>query len=526
MTVIEKWPERKVDGETFNQTFQIDGIPVWYFFEPLIKQEYLPRPFKSLLETEENARINRGTTWLENLRLRLTSFGLKKGLRVNEKIKWSIASSKPVQRGEKDVLFLCYTNQVVEDEKGKLRPVGFSDVVDALKARGVKPIVLFCDPLSKNSFKGLLKFPSLLYSYITPEIIKESNEISQKLNQKWKKIDEKEKAKLFTFGGKCYWQFLKDEMNFLFSREMLATLITYYPTFKKIVKRYDIKVIYLTSLGGFYETLLLAVAYALNKKVVYSAHGYGGRYFIVRGEFLKNVYFAAWGNEEKKRLLQLGVKKENIFITGSPFFDKIAKYKSKKEKPKTGKVITLITQPLVEDKYVGKRKYFNYIQKFLIQIAKVKNMAQIIIKLHPREKYRSHYESIAKSLGLKNVSITQELGKDALYSILSKSDLLVSTGSTTDVEGIMLDKNVIIIDGLAKGPLAELAKKDKYREAAVVIDKNGDLTGVITKALTNKDLQMELMQKRRRYLVGSFYKIDGKAHEKVTNLILRLIAKS
>lgn len=113
MTVIEKWPGRKVDGETFNQAFQIDGIPVWYFFEPLIKQEYLPRPFKSLLEIEENARINRGATWLESLRLRLTSFGLKKGLLINEKIKWSIAPSKRRETGEKDVLLLGYTNRIV-----------------------------------------------------------------------------------------------------------------------------------------------------------------------------------------------------------------------------------------------------------------------------------------------------------------------------------------------------------------------------------------------------------------------------
>jgi UDP-N-acetylglucosamine 2-epimerase len=299
----------------------------------------------------------------------------------------------------------------------------------------------------------------------------------------------------------------------------------YYLTFKKIVENFDIKVIYLESLGGFYETLLLGVAYRLNRKVVYSPHGYGDRYFIVRDVFLKNVYFAAWGWGAKKRLRNLGIKEENIFITGSPLFDKIAKYKSKRKKHKTGKIITLITQPLVEDGYVGKREYFKYIQKFLAQIVKIKNVAQIIIKLHPREKYRSNYESIVKSLGLKNVIITQEPGKEALYTVLSKSDLVLSTGSTADIEGMMLDKNVIVVDGLAKGFLAELSKKDKYREAVYEINKNDDLTDAITRILINRDLQKKLAQARRKYLAGSFYKIDGKAHERVATLILRLIKR-
>ena len=521
--VISEWTEKNINGKKFNEVFQLDGIPVWYFFEPLIKGAYLPRPFRTLAEIKEDVE-SRKIPKKFDLKSKLIEFYLRKGLWLSEKIKWSI-SSRPVQRGERDVLFLCYTNQVVEDEKGKPRPIGFSDVIRDLGVRGVKPIVLFCDPLSKNSFKGLLKFPSLLYSYITPEMIKESNRISRELNKKWKKIDEKEKAKLFTFGRKCYWRFLKDELNFLFSREMLNVVVTYYLTFKAIVKRHDIKVICVASLGGFYETLLLGVAYALNKKVVYSPHGYGDRYFIVRDEFLKNVYFAAWGWETKKRLLNLGIKKENISITGSPFFDKIAKYKSKREKHKTGKIITLITQPLVEDGYVGKREYFKYVQKFLAQIVKIKNVAQIIIKLHPREKYRSNYESIVKSLGLKNVIITQEPGKEALYTVLSKSDLVVSTGSTADIEGIMLDKNVIVIDGLAKGFLAELSKKDKYREAVYEVNKNDDLTDAVTKILTSRDLQERLRQERRRYLAGSFYKIDGKAHERVSALILRLIKR-
>ena len=522
LTVIEKWSERKIDGKKFNEIFQIDGIPVWYFFEPLFKQEYLPKPFKNLVEIESDVKEGRTPTRFESLKLKLAQFGLRKGMRASEGVKWFIASFKKPRGGEKKVLFLGYTNQVAR-KGGELKPAGFHEVVDVLKERKAKPLVLFCDPLSKNSLRGLLEFPDLLYSYVDPKTVKESKRLAHELNRKWKEISEEKKEKLFTFDGRSYWRFLRNELNFLFSKEMMTVLITYYLTFKKIVEKYGIKVIYLTALGGFYEPLLLGVAYKLDKKVVHSSHGYVGRFLIVRDEFLRNVALAAWGWEERERWLKLGIKKESIFVTGSPFFDEIARHRTKKEKDKTKRTVTILPTALVEYKIVGKNEYFSYIRKCLAQLSKVKNIKKVVIKLHPDEKHKPEYESVARSLKLTNVEVVQKPGKEFLYAVLRDSDLLISFGTTADVEGLMLDKDIIVIDGLKRGPIAELSKKDKYREAVVVTDKNDDLTGVVTKVLTDKKVRRNLGEKRRRYLVNSFYKIDGKAHERIADLVESLL---
>jgi hypothetical protein len=130
-TVIEKLPKREIDGKKFNEIFQIDGIPLWYFFEPLIKLEYLPEPFRSLVEIE--SEMKKGSAPAQGgLKFKLAQLGLRKGLRSNEGIKWFIASSRKPRGGEKDVLFLSYTNQIVR-KRGELRPAGFHRVVDALK---------------------------------------------------------------------------------------------------------------------------------------------------------------------------------------------------------------------------------------------------------------------------------------------------------------------------------------------------------------------------------------------------------
>lgn len=513
--LIEGLPERKVDSKKFNELFQLDGIPVWYFLEPLMKSVYMPRPFRSLPEIEKDIKAGRVPSPLNSLRL----VALRKGLAINEKIKrWiSRAKKEELERiSSADVLFIVYTNQILTNNG--LEFLGIGDVIGNLKKRGVKPLVLICDPFSKNSLFKLRKFDYLLYSYVDSEIVRESKKLSKMLAREWRDL---EKEKLFTFQGKNYWKSLKNEMDFLFSSEVLFTLIKYYLAFKKIIQKHDIKLAYLTGLIGIYESSLLAAAHKSNKKIVYSPHGYGG-YTVplyIRKELLKNVLFVTSGDEEKRRLLKLGIKKENIFITGSPFFDKIVRWKKRQVK-KVEKTITLLTQPLIEDKYTDEKEYFHYIRKFLIQINNVKNVAKSVVKLHPRERYKSRYESIVKSLGLKNVRVTHEPGKEALYSILSDSDLLISFGSTTDIEGLMLGKNVVVIDGLKKGLAPELLKKDRYRKVTTTIDKDDDLTSTITKVLNPKILK-KLNQRREKYLMKSFFKIDGRAYQRVADLIYK-----
>ncbi|MEM2963782.1 MAG: hypothetical protein QXN01_04790, partial [Candidatus Anstonellales archaeon] len=112
-------------------------------------------------------------------------------------------------------------------------------------------------------------------------------------------------------------------------------------------------------------------------------------------------------------------------------------------------------------------------------------------------------------------------GKEALYSVLRDSDLLISFGSTADVEGLMLDKDVLLIDGF----FGDFYQKDPYRKAVIQAAIESDLTGIIDKILNESKIKKSLKQKRERYLKGAFFKIDGRVHERVANLICTLIKK-
>jgi hypothetical protein len=514
--MMDAIPEKKVNSETFDRAFQIDGVPVWHYLKTFMNSSFIPKPFKSQWEVKQEMEKNWPPSSLDRLKFRLSAFIVRKGLITNEKIKSLI--SKPDKEGlnkigKRDVLLIADTDQVsVKD--GKLEFLELGNLLSSLKEQKIKTFVLMGDPFSKNSFFKLNRYSPLVYGFITPEIIKASKKISRDLNKKWKSLDEKTKIELFKRNGVSYWKFFENNMDFLFSREVLFILTKYYLTFKEIVEKHGIKVAYLTSFTNFYDLGVLGAVHKLGRRVVYSSHGYT-RGFTRRWELMKNVHFAAGGEEHRRDLMTQGVDKERVVVTGYSFLDDIVKYK-RPTSSKT-KTLTLLTTTVIENKYIGKEEYFKLIRETLAQIKNVPEVGRVVIKLHPREKYKSEYEASAKSLGMKNVEVIQTVGKTSLYSILSESDILMGFGSTAVLEGLMMGKDAIHLEMLE--PRAGF----EYKEAMLCVKNTDEITDAVKKVLTDKRTQKRLKEQRDGYLRRAFYGIDGKAHERIAKLIKSVV---
>jgi len=517
--MIQELHEKKLESGNFGDLFQIDGIPLWYFFQGFINSSFLPAPFRPLWVIEKE--IKNGFPPKTGIKSRLLAFTLKKGLTLNEWIKHVIAKrdEKEQKKGKKDVLFIVLTNQIRQKKDG-LEFLECGGVLSSLERyKKIKPLILVGDPFSKNSLFKLRRYGPLIYHYITPEIIAKSRQLSKELNERWKRLDEDDKRKLFTYRGRNYWKFFECNMNILFSKEFLFTLIKYYLTCKEILLKHDIKVVYLTSLTNFYDLSLLGAASKLEKTVVYSSHGYT-RGTVGGWKLLKNVIFAAGGAEHKKDLLANGVKKENIVVTGFPFLDEIASYIRKRKSKTGGKTVSLLTTTVVESKFMEKKKYFALIREVLKQLKEVPEIKKIIIKLHPAEKHRAEYEKIARSLGMKHVNVTQKTGRSFLYEVINESDALIGFGSTAILEGLVFDKDAIHLKPLESRPVFEF-------ESATYLVKNIDeLAKSIRNVLNNNATKRELRLRRRKYLNRSFYKIDGKSSMRIADLIASLVGKN
>jgi hypothetical protein len=369
---------------------------------------------------------------------------------------------------------------------------GIDDVVKRVGRHGK---VLFLPPLSGGTRKSVLQSYFYGYEGMTGELFDQVRDMP--------KVTKAEK--------------------FVYSKQFIRLFEKYYLIFRNIIKEHNVKAVFLTGLVGLYESALLQLSLDLGIKIFCCQHGFY-RNLYPNKKLLKNVIFFASGNEEKRTLLRCGINPKNIFVTGSPFFDKIAKYRKHASKSHGKKTITILTQPLIEDSYIGESEYFDYVRKFLSETASARNVDRIIIKLHPRETHVKQYMSIAESIKSKNIKIATGGDKNDLYKSLSSSTLLLSYGSTTDVEGIALGKDIILINGLKRGNMGVMQRKDGYRTAVIEIDKDDCLSDCIDHFMNNPQLKRRMMQHRDKYLNENFFAFDGTASARVTNIIERLLS--
>jgi len=151
---------------------------------------------------------------------------------------------------------------------------------------------------------------------------------------------------------------------------------------------------------------------------------------------------------------------------------------------------------------------------FCVVFSAIKDLkgTTLIIKQHPAE-------SEAYTIAIKNYISKYTIDavvapKDTdTYEMISVCDLLITRDSTTAIEAIALDKPVIILN------MSGEPDKVEYVDEGVALGVyNGDnLKNAIDKLLLN---DAELAVNRKMYVENYLHKVDGKATERVMDLIL------
>jgi UDP-N-acetylglucosamine 2-epimerase len=98
-------------------------------------------------------------------------------------------------------------------------------------------------------------------------------------------------------------------------------------------------------------------------------------------------------------------------------------------------------------------------------------------------------------------------------------DLMITRGSTTGMEAVALNKPVIVLDLTHKSDVIGYVKEG----VALGVYKAEDLKPTIEKLLRDDS---EIAKNRERYIEKYLYKVDGKATERVVNVIEEMIKES
>jgi len=294
----------------------------------------------------------------------------------------------------------------------------------------------------------------------------------------------------------------------------------YYELIKDIIKTKKIQLVFLTGNGTLIERCALAAANNTNKDSLFSPHGTLSE--ATDYPFFKKAKFAVFGKEEKRMLIRKGIIKENIKITGPLVFDNLSEYLKNGNKLKSTKkkIILFATQAAVEKNMINKKDYFGNIKNYLKTLDKIRDIS-IVIKLHPAEKYVGEYKKIIQSLNNKDVSIIQ--GKErSIYELINKSDILVTFKTSVLFIAMALHKPIIKIDLFDHHTIPSIDEKEAS-QAILQIGHKTDFSTILKKILFDEAIQKKILNKQDEFIKNYFYKMDGKAYERVFEYICQII---
>src|SRR3989344_6302347 len=94
---------KEINGKKFAEEFQIEGIPLWWFYRRFITSHVLPKQFNTI-SLLERKKMN----FKDKIYYHALQFSFRKYFQYNEKIKLHLVKKRsPITENEK-VLFLTY----------------------------------------------------------------------------------------------------------------------------------------------------------------------------------------------------------------------------------------------------------------------------------------------------------------------------------------------------------------------------------------------------------------------------------
>ncbi|MEK6970059.1 MAG: UDP-N-acetylglucosamine 2-epimerase [Nanoarchaeota archaeon] len=515
---LRTWSEQKnIDGKSFDELFNIDGISLWWFFKRFFLAYVMPKQ----INTFEQMYAGKKLTQKERIKLFASSKLLSKYLNYNEdkKIKHYKKIKKldynPISSTEKKILFITYSNHI--DSEGKI--FRLQSIIDLVKKENkIKERIVFVEPLSSGVYKKTIAYPHL-YRYFDEAISEKAKKSSEEFSMRWKQIDNKTKSQMIKLDEKSLWPYLKYAFDFFMSQEFLYTLFLQYELTKKIIEIENITAIVLTSANGLLEKCIMVAANQQGKSCLVIQHGTGKLHenTLPNPELIDKTKLLVFSEFYKKRYVQSGMKEGDVIVVGPVIFDEI---KSEKNYKKIGLInkVLFATSPLVEDNILTKEIYFDRIAKILSDLKTIKDL-ELILKLHPRERNIERYKTILTKLGYSKTEVVKDISRKEFYKLIKECNSFLNLGSTAAMEACIINKPVVTVNILDCEKTGLQSIKTTFiedSEATINVNYTDDVVKAVERSFKDEE---EFKERRKEFVEKICYKVDGKASERIVDFI-------
>ncbi|EDM69051.1 hypothetical protein PE36_06182 [Moritella sp. PE36] len=232
---------------------------------------------------------------------------------------------------------------------------------------------------------------------------------------------------------------------------------------------------------------------------------------LMEVEWLKNHnngdVLAVFSEPVKNRLVSAGRLSSSVFVTGNPAFDVLAdplihlngkEYRKNKEISEDEFVVFWAEQP-----EPGNPNLPREIRALLSRICENLGIT-FIIRLHPSS------TDITKEK-LPDYALNSDFS-ESLQSVISASDLIITLTSTVAMEGLLLDKDVLILEMSAYSHLVDYSEDI----GAMKLNDKQDIEKAIVSFIYDNKLKNKMKTKRKNLPTA------GMATNKIVDLILKM----
>ncbi len=541
------------DGKSFDELFEIEGIPLFWFYKRYLLPHTLPR----LLNTDDALRKMKKLSPLQKARLQISSQVLQKYILFNELRKIRKYRPKVGYTPPRKALFLTYFSHRGSDN----RLYRIQGIIDQLhKDKRIEPFPLFVAPLSGSLPARDCSTLTTIYQYADEAIFQTAKQKAKNFSEKWKKIDVAvlhtaltlDAAALDTAantvadtagatagdtapkGKRQLWPYLRYAFSLFMSAEFLSLILLYYELSKKVIEQEHVAVVFISGQNGLFERCMAAAARTKGIPCLLVPHGYAIKN-LPPGDILDNMYLPVFDQDTEKFFVKGGVPANHVRVTGPAMYDNIVKYKqartyrqkkTKVENKTPAKNILLLTQPLVEDNFMSEKAYFEMVERVLRELYGITETA-VAIKLHPRERGRGKYLRIIERIQGERIvertsgeggriSIHQQGEIDLLYQLLEKADVVVNFYATAGV----LEASILDVPSLTFPFDGQKSNKYGAFDPSLYVWKIESLKPAIERLFSNP----ALLREKRRKMVRQFCSVvDGKASRRVAQWAYELL---
>lgn len=477
---------------------------LWRIYRRLLDTGFFPRPFEPLtvLQQERESKNN-------SLRKKIVGRLFREYLKKSEWLKQKLVPSELPSPAEKQtVLFLSYTNHLKKTPQG-MKYFRIQHLIDGFNRDAhFSPLVLTIDSLSSFS-PAVLRNTFHPYRYLNSEIEEKAKHEGKRLHQEWNELSGQQRKELLNHPLSAE---LGEHLMVLFSPELIYLVSLYYELFTEAIQREQVKAVYLSAVTSLYEKCLIAAASRFKIPVFMGQHGIGMNFAENTFAETQQPYFLVMGKKYQQELIKKRIAEDHAIVTGPQIFEELVSYIKKEKEKNEQKNILFLTSPLIEDKLMGKEEYFSKINTIMQGISTLTD-SKLIIKLHPREKTINQYRKLLKKLQITG-EIYEETTREKHCQLLWESDLVLNFGSTVALEAMIIGRPTVTIN-----PFDGENRINPFiwgSQATTVVQYNENIAETVTRVLKMPD---HLHEEVRAFIKGHCYKVDGKATERVIQVM-------